>query len=468
MARLKVKQISDFTTAVQGLIDNDADQNAAIISAISSEADAVSSALVSEINATNGDVSSIDLKQVSQDSRMTGIETDVASAADNADVTAVSNALGAEILTTNSEITALEGDVSSIDLKQVSQDSRMTGIETDVASAADNADLTAVSNALGAEILTTNAEISALQAKDGSSDTRFGSVDTRFGSSDTRQVANEGDIAANSTAVSAIVAGADVNLDQFAEVIAYVNSLDSADDNFLAGQVSSINLRISNDEDGLIAEIAATNGDVSSIDLKQTSQDDRMADMEAYDVALSGELAAEIVATNADVDSIDLVLTGVGTTAYTDAVSAELAAEIRATNTEVTSLDTYIDDVSADLAAEIVATNADVASLALVDAALEGQTTYLKLGGLPASPTSFRLQTGVKFGTNDDLSVFINGLEVHQTGIAYVDGVGGEFEAAVEATTEGYNTVDGMTFTLVGIGYDLEADDHIHVIGVQA
>ena len=28
MARLKTKQISDFTTAVQSLIDNDTDQNA--------------------------------------------------------------------------------------------------------------------------------------------------------------------------------------------------------------------------------------------------------------------------------------------------------------------------------------------------------------------------------------------------------------------------------------------------------
>ena len=429
MARLKVKQISDFTTAVQGLIDNDADQNAAIISAISTEADAVSSALVSEIAATNGDVTSID--------------SVLATLGTASDLDAVSNALVAEIAATN-------GDVSSIDLKQGSQDTRMTGIESDVASAADNADLTAVSNALGAEILTTNAEISALQAKDGSSDTRFGSVDTRFGSSDTRQGVNEGDIAANSTAVSAIVAGADVNLDQFAEVIAYVDSLDLADDNFLAGQVSSINLRISNDEDGLAAEIAATNGDVSSIDLKQTSQDERMADMETYDVALSGELAAEIAATNGDVSSIDLVLAGVGTSA------------------NISSLDTYIDGVSSDLAAEIAATNADVTSLEAIDAALEGQTTYLKLGGLPASTTSFRLQTGVKFGTNDDLSVFINGLEVHQTGIVIVNASGQEFEGPVVSTTEGYNTVDGLTFNLVGIGYDLEADDHIHVIGVQA
>ena len=454
MARLKVKQISDFTTAVQGLIDNDADQNAAIISAISTEADAVSSALVSEIAATNGDVTSID--------------SVLATLGTASDLDAVSNALVAEIAATN-------GDVSSIDLKQGSQDTRMTGIESDVASAADNADLTAVSNALGAEILTTNAEISALQAKDGSSDTRFGSVDTRFGSSDTRQGVNEGDIAANSTAVSAIVAGADVNLDQFAEVIAYVDSLDLADDNFLAGQVSSINLRISNDEDGLAAEIAATNGDVSSIDLKQTSQDERMADMETYDVALSGELAAEIAATNGDVSSIDLVLAGVGTSAnissldtYIDGVSSDLAAEIAATNGDVTSLDTYIDGVSSDLAAEIAATNADVTSLEAIDAALEGQTTYLKLGGLPASTTSFRLQTGVKFGTNDDLSVFINGLEVHQTGIVIVNASGQEFEGPVVSTTEGYNTVDGLTFNLVGIGYDLEADDHIHVIGVQA
>ncbi len=86
MARLKVKQISDFTSSVQALIDNDSDQNASIIAQISED-------LSNEIDATSGDVSSIDL-EIS-----TSKSTDVV----------LSNAL-------STEIDATSTDVSSIDL----------------------------------------------------------------------------------------------------------------------------------------------------------------------------------------------------------------------------------------------------------------------------------------------------------------------------------------------------------------
>ena len=88
MARLKVKQISDFTTAVQNLIDNDTDQNATIIGNISD-------GLSTEISSTNSDVVSIDAV--------------LASAAANTDNTTVSNALSSEISATNSDVTSLEG-----------------------------------------------------------------------------------------------------------------------------------------------------------------------------------------------------------------------------------------------------------------------------------------------------------------------------------------------------------------------
>ena len=118
-----------------------------------------------------------------------------------------------------------------------------------------------------------------------------------------------------------------------------------------------------------------------------------------------------------------------------------------------------------------------VSSLELIDSkqtvditALEGQTTYLKQGGLPASATQFRVNVGVKVGANDDLSVFINGLEVHPVGLLQLATAdGGEYGASQVSSAEGY-TVNGTgtTFTLANLGYDLEATDHVHVIGVKA
>jgi len=59
MARLKVKQISDIQTYVQGLIDNDADQNATLISNNASSISAVSTALSTEVSTTNDEVSDL-------------------------------------------------------------------------------------------------------------------------------------------------------------------------------------------------------------------------------------------------------------------------------------------------------------------------------------------------------------------------------------------------------------------------
>ena len=133
MARLKVKQISDFTSAVQNLIDNDPNQSAAIISAISTEADAVSTALVNEISATNTDVSTL----------TSGLAAVSASeAAVSASEAAVSAALVSEIATTNNEVSTLTSNLSAVSTSEA-----------------------AVSAALASEISTTDGEISTLQSK---------------------------------------------------------------------------------------------------------------------------------------------------------------------------------------------------------------------------------------------------------------------------------------------------------------
>ena len=220
MARLKVKQISDFTTAVQSLIDNDNDQSASIISAISTEADAVSTALVNEISATNSDVTTLttNLGNVSTEANavstalvneisatngdVTTLTTNLAAvsqseAAVSASEALVSAALVSEISTTDGEITALQGNIGSIDteLAGLGSSTQITSLESDITDvstalvneiSATNGDVTTlttnlaavsqseaavsasealVSAALVSEIATTDSEISTLQSK---------------------------------------------------------------------------------------------------------------------------------------------------------------------------------------------------------------------------------------------------------------------------------------------------------------
>lgn len=306
---LKVKQISDFQSAVQNLIDTDSDQNASIIAQISSD-------LAAEITATNGDVTSID-------GEISGLKsTDVV----------LSDALAAEITATN-------GDVSSIDvvLGNLAGAATVSSLETRISVEEDqnSSDHAALSGALSTEIATTNTEVTSLIAVDGSLETRLSEEEDRADSVETEL---SGEIATEKGRIDAILAGSTADLDQFAEVISYVDSLDTADGGALTSQIASLETVVSTNtssdvvlSNALAAEIATTNTEVISLD--------------SYIDDVSSDLAAEITATNGDVSSIDVVLGSVATAA------------------NVTSLDTYIDGVSADLSTEIAATNGEVTAL---------------------------------------------------------------------------------------------------------
>ena len=135
--------------------------------------------------------------------------------------------------------------------------------------------------------------------------------------------------------------------------------------------------------------------------------------------------------------------------------SQELAAEITATNGDVTNINASVDSLETALTAEISTTggeitaiNASIDSLELYDLVFEQQ-------GNVASTTQFTVNAPVKFGSNDDLLVFINGHNIHKNG-------------TIEGTTEGYQTADGATFDLVSIGYDIDVTDHVTVVGIRA
>jgi hypothetical protein len=240
MARLKVKQISDFTSSVQALIDNDSDQNASIIAQISED-------LSNEIDATSGDVSSIDL-EIS-----TSKSTDVV----------LSNALSTEIAATNA-------DVSSIDvvLGGVATGNTVGSLELRLSEEEDqnSSDHATLSGALSTEIASTSGDVS--------------SIDVRLSTSDSTDVVHTAAISTEKSRIDAILAGANANTDTFAEVVSYINSLESADSLDTVGDLASMETRFSNLEStdvvlsaALSTEIDATSGDVSSIDIRLSAGD---------------------------------------------------------------------------------------------------------------------------------------------------------------------------------------------------
>ena len=313
MARLKVKQISDFTSAVQNLIDIDVDQNAASISS------ALSAGVSAGVFA--GEVST----ELSEE--VASIDLILGAKAAAGDLTAVSNALSTEIAATNADVTRIDGLLASV-------------------------------------------------ATDGELSTEVASIDLRVS---TEETTRSTDVKAVSDAVSAILAGSDADLDQFAEVIAYVDSLDTADGGALTAQIASLET------------VVSTNS--------------------SSDVVLSTALSAEIAATDADVDSIDAVLLSVGGDAAIVAVSDALSVEIADTNDDVDSIDLRASNIEDDVAAN------------------SANTVYAHQLGTFRTNTTFALAQGLRFGNNDDLLVFINGHNIHKQigegsdGYATVNGV---------------------------------------------
>lgn len=395
MARLKVKQISDFDSKVNSLITAGTSDEAASIDSLESLASSnfatVSDALSTEIDATSTDVKTL--------SDALSVEI----LATSGDVKVLSDALSTEILATS-------GDVSSIDLV--------------LGAAATDADLDTVSDALSTEISSTNSDVVRIDALLASVATD-GELSTEVDSIDTRITNSERDVVDVSNAVSAILAGSATDLDQFAEVISYVDSLDTADGGALTSALASINTAISNNN--------------------------------SLDVVLSDALSAEIEATKDDVDSIDDVLATMGTGTALAAVSDALSAEIDATNTDVTGINNSIDALEAQMLS--VATDTELSSAVSVEklraetaeAALAQADEYVHQIGTFRDATSFAI-AGVRHAAKEDLLVFINGHNIHPL---------------VGESGDGWSTVDGVNFTLTNIGYDLEADDHVYVTGVE-
>jgi hypothetical protein len=200
MARLKVKQISDIQTYVQGLIDNDSDQNATLISNNASSISAVSTALVNEATSTGNEIDALEASVDSLELIAGGsVTADLAASVDSLED--IDAGLASDIATNEGNISTNAGNIVKVSQALSVND-------------ADNVALTASVDSL--ELLAGGSIIANLAASVSDNDTR----------------------------VDAILELADGELDSFVEVIAYVNSVDAVGDLDLTNALAVVNASI--------------------------------------------------------------------------------------------------------------------------------------------------------------------------------------------------------------------------------
>ena len=165
-------------------------------------------------------------------------------------------------------------------------------------------------------------------------------------------------------------------------------------------------------------------------------------------------------AQNNSIDALQLsAAAGVGSINSLELIDAAIVNSINSLEDVDTAQNNSID------ALQLVDTaqNNSIDSIEVAISSIGGGLVYVKQGAMAASSITFRANAPVRFGTGDDLSVYINGLEIHPRHITVAQGE--EFGVGT-STTEGYGTSDGQNFTIYNLGYTLEADDHIHVVGI--
>ena len=377
MARLKVKQISDIQSYVQGLIDNDADQNAGLISDNASSISAVSTALVNEIASTGAEVTALEASVDSLEA-----------------ITAAGTG-------------ALENSVDSLELVD-------TGLASDIS---DNA--TAIGVNAG-EIVKVSQALDANDADNLALTASVDSLELLAGGSIIADLASS--VSDNDTRVDAILSGASADLDQFAEVIAYVNSVDTVGDLDLTNALAEVN---------------------ASID-----------SLELVDTAISDALTAEITTTNGEIKDLQDSVNSLET--FEDEAIASIdSLELLAGGTKIADLQSSLDTVSDALVTEISTTDGEISALESDVAALQAADVMSHQEGTVTSVTAFTLANPVRFAPTDDIHVHVNGHTIKP----FVEGREGD---------HGWSTANGVAFTFTNIGYDIDAEDVVYVQAIKA
>ena len=391
MARLKVKQISDIGTYVQGLIDSDADQNATLISNNASSISAVSTALVNEIASTGAEVTALVASVDSLEDVATGNTADTDASIDSLE--SVDAGLASDIANT-----------------VASTATNTSGIAQNVKDISD----------LEAGLATNDADNLALTAS-------VDSLELLAGGSIIANLATS--IADNDTRVDAILNGADVDLDQFTEVVDYVNSMDVLQ----GGQLTN--------------GLAAANASIDSLETVASAAINSIDDLQAADVEITRvQTAISSALDTNDADNLAL-------TASVDSLEDVVGGNSGATDASIDSLELVdsfaIDSIDALQAADVVL-NASIDSLEALATDAFGAGVRIHQMGTVTGGATFTIPTAVDSTVDADCVVFVNGKN--------------EQMFMNELNTNGWVSANGLSFSLTNIGYSIDAEDEVYVI----
>ena len=276
----------------------------------------------------------------------------------------------------------------------------------------------------------------------------------------TEKAEREAAVATEKARIDAILSASTADADQFVEIVALINSVDTENDDAFGAFVVRTDASVDSLEVALAAEIAST-------DAEQIAQNRSIDSLEAVDnnlaIAIEQEkedranedakLKAQIDANDAD----NLLLTA--SVNSLEVVDGELAGDITSIDTrvlgvegdlaaEITRAGSVESALSAELAAEIATTNGEVnvinASIDSLEVAVEEGGTYLRQTAVFTATNLFTLPQPVAFGTNDDLTVYVNGV--------FVD----------------FRCSGGTDIDFTGLlSYDVDAKDKVQVMGIK-
>jgi hypothetical protein len=456
-----------------------------------------------QITSNDSDILGLEGDITSLDTRVLGVEGDLASEIERATgrENAIEAALNAEIAATNADFINVNASIDSLEVVDngfagniTSLDTRVSGVEGDLQAEIDRATTVEnkISEALAAEIAETaaeqavqNASIDSLEAADAGLSSSIeeearlrAAADLALGSRiDANDLDNANltlsvnslevvdgelasDIATEKGRIDAILEASTADKDSFAEIVSLINSVDTENDDAFAAFVVRTDASVDSLEVALAAEIASTNAE-------QIAQDRSIDSLEAVDnnlaIAIEQEKedrAGEDAKLKAQIDANDadnLLLTA--SVNSLEVVDGELAGDITSIDTrvlgvegdlaaEITRAGSVESALSAELAAEIATTNGEVnvinASIDSLEVAVEEGGTYLRQTAVFSATNLFTLPQPVAFGTNDDLTVYVNGV--------FVD----------------FRCTGGTDIDFTGLlAYDVDAKDKVQVMGIK-
>ena len=416
MAQLKVKQISDFVSAVEAKVNGIV--GTANVSAISvAKSEAISSANSGDVVVLSSAKSYAD--QAEADAVVTAA-ADASTKASAAQSTAISTAVSADVVLKGQ----LEGYADTAEADALSN-AKVYADSKDVIVLADAKTYSDIQKSRidalllnSSEALDTFAEISTFITSLETGDVE--GLSAALSTSVSNDAVHASGISANATAIS--------NLDTSAQGYA-----DTAEANAIAAAEAKDVVRAEAANayaDSLAGDYdpagSADTAEANAIAAAEAKDVVRAAAANAYADSLAGDYDPAGSADQAELDAIaaaktytdgrEVIIKAYADTAEADAISSANTY----TDTEIATLDSRIDGLEGASFEEVVANFVDI--------------------------TGF--SSGVQFNL-DNVKVFVNGLQIHEA----ADGI------------DGWRSANGIDFTVEGLGYDLESDDHIIVSG---